>query len=166
MIPQLEIRIVATGAVQEIERILTNCILKGSCTGSEMYRSRDGQNIARGCVLLAQSAEKASESVFLEAMAAGKPIVAVRAGAVRRWYVTEFWWNLKGPGQSPMGCSPLSRPMPLQFARFSQLADVEQFDVRRVARLFLSEVTKVAPGIAAGSRTANRSKTDQSEELV
>jgi len=145
-----------------------NCILKGSCTGSEMYRSRDWpRNISTRMCFACPVCKKGFGIVFLEAMAAGKPIVPCGPGPSRRWYVTEFWWNLKALRQSPMGlfASIATHAFAVSLAS-ANWRDVEQFDVRRVARLFLSEVTKVAPGIAAGSRTCEPIQNRQSEELV
>ena len=44
--------------------------------------------------------------------------------------------------------------------------DVEQFDVRRLAPLFLSEVEKVAPGMASGSRTCETNHDRISARVV
>jgi glycosyltransferase involved in cell wall biosynthesis len=90
--------------------------------------------------------------VFLEAMAAGKPIVASRAAAVpevvRHGILVE-------PDQSEAladGLLRLYRDRSLcETLAAAGRSHVEQFDLHRVAGLFLSELAKVAPQAAAES---------------
>jgi glycosyltransferase involved in cell wall biosynthesis len=86
--------------------------------------------------------------VFLEAMAAGKPIVAVKAAATPEVVRHGVLVEPENPEALACGIASLYRDPSLR----SSLAaagsrDVEQSDVHHVARLFLSEVSKVAPGM-------------------
>jgi glycosyltransferase involved in cell wall biosynthesis len=92
--------------------------------------------------------------VFLEAMAAGKPIVAVRTAAVPEVVRNGILVEPENPEALADGIVRLYRdPYLCSSLASAGCRDVERFDVHRVARLFLSEVVKVAPEVAAGSRT-------------
>jgi glycosyltransferase involved in cell wall biosynthesis len=107
--------------------------------------------------------------VFLEAMAAGKPIVAARAAAVPEVVRSGILVEPESPEALAEGIVRLYRDPGLCSSLASAgFRDVEQFDVHRVAGLFLSEAAKVAPEMAAGSRTCesihNRISTEVSSQ--
>jgi glycosyltransferase involved in cell wall biosynthesis len=83
--------------------------------------------------------------VFLEAMAAAKPIVAARAAAVPE-VVTQG--VLVEPGSAPAIADAIASLYRDPDRRMELAADglrrVEQFDARRVARLFLAEIERLA----------------------
>jgi glycosyltransferase involved in cell wall biosynthesis len=84
--------------------------------------------------------------VFLEAMAAGKPIVAVRAAAVPEVVRNGILAEPQNSESLTAGIVQLYRnPDLCRSLASAGLADVENYDVHRVARLFLSEVAKVVP---------------------
>ena len=84
--------------------------------------------------------------MFLEAMAAGKPIVAVRTAAVPEVVRNGILVEPESPEALVDGLVRLYRDPSLARSLASAGSlDVEQFDVHRVAGLFLSEVQKVAP---------------------
>jgi glycosyltransferase involved in cell wall biosynthesis len=100
--------------------------------------------------------------VFLEAMAAGKPIVAVRAAAVPEVVRCGILVEPGNPDALADGIARLYRNPSLASSLVAAgCRDVEQFDVHRVAKRFLSAVAKVAPAIAAGRvEPADRSQTE------
>ena len=89
--------------------------------------------------------------VFLEAMAAGKPIVAVRAAAVPEVVRNGILAEPENAESLAAGIVRLYRnPDPCRSLASACRADVENFDVHRVAGLFLSEISKALPAIEAG----------------
>ena len=87
-------------------------------------------------------------------MAAGIPIVAVRAAAVPEVVRNGILVEPENPEALADGIARLYRnPYLCSSLASAGCQDVERFDVLRVAGLFLSEVAKVAPKMAAGSRT-------------
>jgi glycosyltransferase involved in cell wall biosynthesis len=107
--------------------------------------------------------------VFLEAMAAGKPIVAARAAAVPEVVRSGILVEPESPEALAEGIVRLYRDPGLCNSLASACCrDVEQFDVQRISGLFLAEAAKVAPEMAAGSRTCepihNRISTEVSSQ--
>src|SRR6266536_3541802 len=89
--------------------------------------------------------------VFLEAMAAGKPIVAVRAAAVPEVVRNGILAEPENAESLAAGIDRLYRNPDLCHSLSSAgRADVENFDVHRVAGLFLSEIAKVVPTMEVG----------------
>ena len=155
MIPQLEIRIVGNGP--QYKR------LKGICTElrlenivhwlGDVALARLAQEYKRANVFCLPSVQEGFGIVFLEAMAARKPIVAVRAAAIPEVVRSGILVQPESPEALADGIVRLFRdPCLCSSLASAGSRDVERFDVHRVARLFLSEVAKVAPEIAAGSR--------------
>jgi len=154
MIPRLEIRIVGNGPeYKRLRQICTGLRLDAVVNWlGDVSLAGLAQEYNRAHVFCLPSLQEGFGIVFLEAMAAGKPIIAVRAAAVpevvRHGILAE-----------PENAESLAAGI-LQFYRnpdlcrslaLAGLADVENFDVHRVARLFLSEIAKVIPATDAGS---------------
>ena len=94
--------------------------------------------------------------MFLEAMAAGKPIVAVRSAAIPEVVRSGILVEPQNPEALADGIVNLYRSPDLCRSLASAgCQDVEQFDVRRVARLFLIEVARVVPELSAGLSDCN-----------
>lgn len=90
--------------------------------------------------------------VFLEAMAAGKPIVAARSAAVPEVVRHGVLVEPESAEALAEGISQLYRNPDLRDSlRSSGLRDVEQFEMRRVAGCFLQQVATVAPGVVQTS---------------
>ena len=107
-------------------------------------------------VLPTPSLQEGFGIVFLEAMAAGKPIVAVRAAAVPEVVRNGILVEPENAEALAAGIVRLHRSPDLCHSLASAARrDVENYDVHRVARLFLSEVAKVVPGIAASVSDSN-----------
>ena len=86
--------------------------------------------------------------VFLEAMAAGKAIIAANAAAVPEVVRHGVLFDPDHPeclanALILLACDPDLR----RLLGAAGLRDVEKFDMHRVARQFLSEVARVAPGL-------------------
>ena len=154
-IPELEIRIV--GAGPEYKRLRGICaelrlddIVRWLGDAPLASLAREYQ---RAHVFCLPSVQEGFGIVFLEAMAAGKPIVAVRAAAVPEVAISGILVEPESPEALAAGIARLYLDQGLRSSvAAAGSRDVEQFDVRRLAPLFLSEVEKVAPGRAPGSR--------------
>lgn len=95
--------------------------------------------------------------VFLEAMAAGKPIVAMRAAAVPEVVRNGILVEPDNPEALAEGILQLYRDPDLAASLSSAaLHDVEQYGMRRVATQFLREIAKVAPAVTPGAREIER----------
>ena len=153
-IPRLKVRIVGNGP--EYKR------LRKICTGlrldaivhwlGDVSLSSLAQEYNRANVFCLPSLQEGFGIVFLEAMAAGKPIVAVRAAAVPEVVRNGILAEPENAESLAAGIDRLYRSPDLGRSLASAArADVENFDVDRVARLFLSEIAKVVPAIEVGS---------------
>jgi glycosyltransferase involved in cell wall biosynthesis len=155
VIPGLEIRIVGSGP--------QHCALQRMCGDlrleklvywlGDLSMKRLAEEYQRADVFCLPSQQEGFGIVFLEAMAAGKPIVAARAAAVPEVVRHGI---LVDPGDAEALADGLLRlhrdPGLCETLATAGRRHVEQFDVQRVSTLFLSEVAKVAPQVAAGSR--------------
>jgi glycosyltransferase involved in cell wall biosynthesis len=156
LIPQLEIRIVGNGPqYKRLQGICAELRLDGIVHWlGDLPLEKLAQEYKRAHVFCLPSLQEGFGIVFLEAMAAGKPIVAVRASAVPEVVQSGILVEPDNPEALADGIIRLYRdPYLCSSLAFAACRDVEQFDVHRIARLFLSEVAKVAPEIAARSRT-------------
>ena len=98
--------------------------------------------------------------MFLEAMAAGKPIVAARAAAISELVRSGILVETDNPGALAEAIVCLYRDPDLRHALASAgLQDVEQFEMSRVAARFLSELAKIAPGLRPETLRAVTAKT-------
>jgi glycosyltransferase involved in cell wall biosynthesis len=100
------------------------------------------------------SAQEGFGIVFLEAMAAGKPIVAVRAAAVPEVVRSGILIDPDDPEALAEAIMRLYRDPDLRNSLgLAGLRDVEQFEMRRVAKRFVREVAKVAPAVKIAEGT-------------
>jgi glycosyltransferase involved in cell wall biosynthesis len=151
MIPQLQVRIVGNGPEhQRLQRICADLRLEGTVRWlGDVSLSRLAQEYNRSHVFCLPSLQEGFGIVFLEAMVAGKPIVAARAAAVPEVVRSGILVEPQNAEALADGILRLYRSPDL----CNRLAsagrkDVEDFNVLRVARLFSSEVAKVVPGMA------------------
>jgi glycosyltransferase involved in cell wall biosynthesis len=106
------------------------------------------------------SAQEGFGIVFLEAMAAGKPIVAARAAAVPEVVRSGI---LVEPGHPEALAEAILSlyhdPEQRKSLGAAGLRDVEQFEMRRIATRFIKEVAKIVPAIkvAQGSEVGHAS---------
>ena len=153
IIPRLEIRIVGNGP--EYKR------LREICTGlrldtivhwlGDVSLAGLAQEYNRANVFCLPSLQEGFGIVFLEAMAAGKPIVAVRAAAVPEVVRNGVLAEPENAESLAEGILRLYRnPELCRSLASAGRAQVENFDVHRVARSFLSEIAKVAPEVEVG----------------
>src|SRR5579872_718229 len=149
-IPQLEVRIVGNGLEGERLRALSNELHLGSVVQwlGDVSPERLASEYNRAHVFCLPSIQEGFGIVFLEAMAAGKPIVAARASAVPEVVHSGILVDPNNAEALAEGLFQLFREPDLRDALGTQSRqDVEEFEVGRVSRRFLSEVAKVAPGI-------------------
>jgi glycosyltransferase involved in cell wall biosynthesis len=91
--------------------------------------------------------------VFLEAMAAGKAIVAARAAAVPEVVRNGILVEPDNPEPLAEGILRLYREPDLRNSLgLSGLRDVEQFEMRRVAGQFLKAISRIAPGLRVSAQ--------------
>lgn len=149
-IPRLEIRIVGngpeSGRLRQISRELN---LEGAVRWlGDVPLARLAQEYNRADVFCLPSIQEGFGIVFLEAMAAHKPIVAARAAAVPEVVRNGILVKPECPEELADGILHLYRDPGLRHALGAAGGqDVEQFDVNRIAALFLSKVAAVASRI-------------------
>jgi glycosyltransferase involved in cell wall biosynthesis len=151
-IPQLEIRIVGNGP--EYKRLLQIYRdLRLAPTVQWLGNASMGTLAAeynRADLFCLPSVQEGFGIVFLEAMAAGKPIVAARAAAVPEVVSDGVLVEPENPEALAEAIFRLYRDPDLRYSLGSSgLHAVEKFDMQRVARQFLMEIAKIAPGIKA-----------------
>jgi len=148
VMPELEIRIVGNGP--EYKK------LRGICAALRLEKivkwlgdvplARLAQEYQRANAFCLPSHQEGFGIVFLEAMAAGKPIVAVRAAAIPEVVRSGILVEPQSPEALADGIVRLYRNPDLCGTLASDgPRDVERFDVHRVAPLFMSAVAKVIP---------------------
>jgi glycosyltransferase involved in cell wall biosynthesis len=149
-IPELQIRIVGHGPeYKRLQRICVELRLESVVHWlGDMSIAGLATEYSRAQVFCLPSVQEGFGIVFLEAMAAGKPIVAARAAAVPEVVRNGILVEPDSPEALADAIIRLYRDPNLRHSLSSAgLRDVEQFELRRVAKRFLSEVAKVAPGI-------------------
>ena len=167
-IPRLEIRIVGNGP--EYRRLREICSELGLDAIvhwlGDVSLARLAQEYNRANVFCLPSLQEGFGIVFLEAMAAGKPIVAVRAAAVPEVVRNGILAEPDNAESLAAGIVRLYRDPDLCRSLASAgRADVENFDVHRVAARFLSEIAKVVPAIEVGERVEAAFAQDSTEVL-
>lgn len=149
-IPQLEIRIAGNGP--ESKRLQQICFELRLETAvrwlGHVHRDSLAAEYNRADIFCLPSVQEGFGIVFLEAMAAGKPIVAARAAAIPEVARNGMVVEPENPEALAEAIFGLYRD-PDRRASLSEsgLRDVEQFAMRRVAQRFLNEVANVAPKV-------------------
>lgn len=150
-VPQLEIRIIGNGPEREkLQQLCSDLALESSVRwlGDASISTLAGE-YNRADVFCHPSVQEGFGIVFLEAMAAGKPIVASRAAAVPEVVRNGILVEPDDPEALADAILRLYRDPDLRHSLGSAgLRDVESYAMRRVAAKFLAEVAKVAPGVA------------------
>ncbi|HLG95642.1 MAG TPA: glycosyltransferase family 4 protein [Bryobacteraceae bacterium] len=149
-IPGLEVRIVGDGP--ERQRLHRLCIELG--VGAivrwlgDLPVSALATEYNRADVFCLPSVQEGFGIVFLEAMAAGKAIVASRAAAVPEVVRSGILVEPDDPKALADGLIALYRDERLRSSLGAAGArDVERFEMTRIAQKFLSEIAVVTPGI-------------------
>jgi glycosyltransferase involved in cell wall biosynthesis len=151
-IPELEVRIAGNGP--ESKRLLQICselrLERAVRWLGDVSMNELAAEYSRADIFCLPSVQEGFGIVFLEAMAAGKPIIAAGAAAV-----PEVVRNgvLVDPGNAEALAEAILRLYRDPDLRASLgeagCRDVEQFAMLPVARRFLREVAKIAPGVKA-----------------
>lgn len=149
-IPKLEIRIVGNGPQREKLRQLSSDLHLESTIRwlGDVDMSTLAAEYNRADIFCLPSVQEGFGIVFLEAMAAGKPIVASRAAAVPEVVRNGILVEPENPEALAEGIIRLYRDPDLRLSLASSgLHDVESYAMRRIAEQFLTEVAKVAPSV-------------------
>jgi glycosyltransferase involved in cell wall biosynthesis len=149
-IPKLEVRIAGNGpGSKRLEQIYSDLGLERAvCWLGDVSMNQLAAEYSRADIFCLPSVQEGFGIVFLGAMAAGKPIVAARAAAVpevvRNGIVVE-------PGNAEALAESILRlyhdPDLRAALGGAGRRDVEEFAMPRVARRFLLEIAKIAPGV-------------------
>ena len=143
-IPNLEVRLVGAGPCEPYLRQLSSDLkLDDAVTFlGDVSRSQLSAEYHRARVFCLPSVQEGFGIVLLEAMAAGKPIVAARAAAIPEVVPHGVLVDPESPEALAAGIEDLYRS-PEKLAALAERGKtwVEQFDAPRVARLFLDAVT-------------------------
>lgn len=151
-IPELEVRIAGNGP--ESNRLQQICSELGVERAVRWLRDVSLNQLAgeygRADIFCLPSVQEGFGIVFLEAMAAGKAIIAARAAAVPEVVRNGI---LVEPGNAEALADAILRLYRDPDLRASLgeagCRDVEEFAMLRVAKRFLGEVAKIAPGVRA-----------------
>ena len=151
-IPALEVRIVGNGPERDrLLQLATELSIQPFITWvGDVSVDELAAEYNRADVFCLPSVQEGFGIVFLEAMAAGKPIVAVHAAAVPEVVRNGVLVEPDNPEALANALILLDRDPDLrQWLGAAGPRAVEEFDMYRVANQFLSEVARVAPGLAA-----------------
>jgi glycosyltransferase involved in cell wall biosynthesis len=143
-IPELEVRIVGDGPCNAAWRAHSAALgLATTVTWlGDISRIELAAEYNRSHVFCLPSVQEGFGIVLLEAMAAGKPIVAARAAAIPEVVPHAALVEPESAGAIAEGILDLYRSPDRRAAQAAQgLESVEQFDSPRVARLFVDAVT-------------------------
>ena len=149
-IPELEIRIVGNGPeFNKLHQLCADLHLESTVRWlGDVSMSVLASEYNRAHVFCLPSVQEGFGIVFLEAMAAGKPIVAARAAAVPEVVRNGILVEPENPEALAEGITRLHRDPDLRDSLASSgLRDVEQFEMSRVGRQFLSAMASVAPSL-------------------
>jgi glycosyltransferase involved in cell wall biosynthesis len=149
-VPQLEVRIVGGGPEYPRLRRLSSELRLGSLVQwvGDVSVNQLAAEYNRCDMFCLPSVQEGFGIVFLEAMAARKPIVAARAAAVPEVVRSGILVEPENPEALADGILRLYRQPGLrQSLAAAGSRDVEQFGMHRVAQRFIGEVSKVAPAI-------------------
>jgi glycosyltransferase involved in cell wall biosynthesis len=161
-IPQLEIRIGGNGPeYKRLRQIYSELRLESTVRWlGNVSMSALAAEYNRADIFCLPSTQEGFGIVFLEAMAAGKPIVAARAAAVPEVVRKGILVEPDNPEALADAIVRLYRDPDLRHSLASAAqADVEQFAMQRVARQFVEKLSSVVPGLrmaeAVGVEHAN-----------
>jgi glycosyltransferase involved in cell wall biosynthesis len=147
-IPQFELRIVGNGPERaRLRQIASDLRLESSVRWlGDVNMQTLAAEYLRSTVFCLPSVQEGFGIVFLEAMAAGKPIVAARAAAVPEVVRDGILVESENPEALAEALLTLYREPDLRSSLGSAGARrVEEFEMRRVAALFLRQVAKIVP---------------------
>ncbi len=147
-IPELEIRIVGNGPEYlRLQQIWIDLHLESTVHWvGDVNMSTLATEYRRADVFCLPTVQEGFGIVFLEAMAAGKPIVAARAAAVPEVVRHGMLVEPENPEALAEGIMRLYRDPDLRGSlALSASRDVEEFEMNRVASRFLSTVATIAP---------------------
>jgi glycosyltransferase involved in cell wall biosynthesis len=157
-IPELEIRIVGNGPQRDRLQGVCGELGLGSVVRwlGDASWSRLAEEYNRCDVFCLPSVQEGFGIVFLEAMAAGKAIVATRACAVPEVVQNGILVEPDDPQVLADAIYHLYlNPGLRQALGTTGLREVEQFDMHRVATRFISEIAKIVPDLRGREPTAN-----------
>jgi glycosyltransferase involved in cell wall biosynthesis len=146
-IPGLRVRVAGGGPeAARLLRLWRELRLESVITWvDEPSRSELAREYSRADVFCLPSVQEGFGIVFLEAMAAGLPIVAARAAAVPEVVRRGILVEPDNAGALADGIEQLWQDPDLRgIIRQQQLQDVEEYDVIRIAQRFLREVDRVS----------------------
>jgi glycosyltransferase involved in cell wall biosynthesis len=158
MIPGLEVRIVGNGLERErLRAIWRELDLEPVVRWvGDVSRSRLAEEYNRCDIFCLPSVQEGFGIVFLEAMAAGKAIVAARASAVPEVVRSGILVEPDNPEALTEAIRHLYlNPDHRGSLAMTGLRDVVRFDVRHVTERFVSEIARVVPALRAGEWNAN-----------
>jgi glycosyltransferase involved in cell wall biosynthesis len=163
-IPELEIRIVGNGP--EHGRLQDICKELGLGPVvrwlGDVSQSTLAEEYNRCHVFCLPSVQEGFGIVFLEAMAAGKPIIAARAAAIPEVVRNGLLVEPDNPEALAEAILHLYRnPAHRSLLGSAGLRDVEQFEMNRVAARFLAEIARVAPVFRAESLRAKERNANE-----
>lgn len=149
-VPRLEVRIVGNGPEYHRLRQLSSELhveptlrWLGDVSSNTLATEYNRCN-----VFCLPSVQEGFGIVFLEAMAAGKPIVGARAAAVPEVVQRGILVEPDDPESLAEAILRLYRDPDLRMSLGAAgLSDVEQFEIRRIASRFIQEVARIAPSI-------------------
>jgi glycosyltransferase involved in cell wall biosynthesis len=149
-IPRLELRIVGNGPERaRLRQIASDLRLESSIRWlGDVNLQTLAAEYGRCDVFCLPSVQEGFGIVFLEAMAAGKPVIAVRAAAVPEVVRDGILVEPDNPEALAEALLTLYREPDLRSSLGSAGARrVEEFEMHRVAALFLRQVAKVVPSL-------------------
>jgi glycosyltransferase involved in cell wall biosynthesis len=144
-VPNLEVRLVGAGPCElQLRRLSSELNLDGAVTFlGEVSRAQLIAEYHRADLFCLPSVQEGFGIVLLEAMAAGKPIVASRAAAIPEVVPHGLLVDPESP-EALAGAIATLHASPDQRAALAAIGKtwVRQFDAPRVAQLFLDAVTR------------------------
>lgn len=160
-IPELEVRIVGNGPeYRNLQRICSNLHLESTVRWlGDLTIAALAREYTCADVFCLPSAQEGFGIVFLEAMASGKAIVAAHAAAVPEVVRHGILVEPENPEALADGILRLYRNPDLRLSLgLAGAADVERFEMRRIARQFLAEAAKLVPALSTAMNSSMASR--------
>ncbi len=157
-IPQFEVRIVGNGPERGRLRQLWSELRLEKIVHwlGDLSDARLAEEYNRAHIFCLPSVQEGFGIVFLEAMAAGKAIVAARAAAIPEAVRNGILVEPDNADALAEGIGRVYRDRDLRRSLGAAgLRDVESFEMNRVAARFLAEIAKVVPALRAEEREEN-----------